>query len=290
MNKLVLALVGAVLALVVPALPASAADTPTAPEISGSGRVGDTLTITSLGPLAGDSGGYTYAWLWDGDEDPGPGDTGASHVVTRDDVGKALSVLVKPADPDSDRLESNRIVAIEGALVAPAVTVSGTAAVKHTLTATFTSSGTPGANVTFSWTRDGVDIPGATGETYVLQPAEAGRRIAFRTTSTTEAGESLQQSTSPLRIPAFSSSRPTVSGTFKSGRTVRLRSVGTWYGAGYSFRTYRWLRNGSPIKGATASSYRLTSKDKGRRVSLRVTATKSGFASVAATSASTKVR
>ncbi|SDL53252.1 hypothetical protein [Arthrobacter sp. ok362] len=41
--------------------------------------------------------------------------------------------------------------------------------------------------------------------------------------------------------------------------------------------SYRWLRNGSPISGATSSSYKVKRADKGMRVNVRVTGTRPGY-------------
>jgi hypothetical protein len=254
--------------------------------IAGSGEVGSVLRITSPGSVTGP---VTYTWLWDGEQDPGPGDDAAAHTVTRDDVGHELSVLVKPAG-DGERLESNRIVAVGAAIVAPTVEVNGTATVGRTLTARFTSKGTEGADVTLGWTRDGLDIPGATVLSYVLVPDDAGHVVRLRTTSTTTEGRSLDAYSAGRKVPAWTSSRPTVKGVAKVGRTQTMRSRGAWSGAGYRY-TYRWLRNGHAISKATRTSYRLTSGDKGRRITLQVTATRKGYPTVRSTSArSAKVR
>ena len=51
--------------------------------------------------------------------------------------------------------------------------------------------------------------------------------------------------------------------------------------------TYRWLRNGASIKGATSSGYTLTSADRGKKVSVKVTLTKSGYTTRSYTTART---
>lgn len=256
-----------------------AAPAVTLPVISGTGEVGSVLSISSVGSV---TGRVTYAWLWDGEQDPGPDDDAASHTVTPDDVGHALSVLVKPSG-DGERLESNRITAVAGSIVAPVVEVTGTATVGRTLTARFVSTGTQGADVTLGWTRDGRDIPGATVMSYVLTPEDAGHVVRLRTTSTTTDG-SVEASSPGRKIPAWTSRRPTTKGVAAVGRTLTMRSKGAWSGAGYRY-TYRWLRNGHPISKATRTSYRLTAKDKGTRISLRVTASRAGYPTVRSTSA-----
>ncbi|TBN56170.1 hypothetical protein EYE40_01490 [Glaciihabitans arcticus] len=52
---------------------------------------------------------------------------------------------------------------------------------------------------------------------------------------------------------------------------------------------YQWLRNGTAISKATASTYRVTSSDYLKRLSVRVTATKTGLAPTVRTSAATAI-
>ncbi|MDR2453066.1 MAG: FG-GAP-like repeat-containing protein [Bifidobacteriaceae bacterium] len=47
---------------------------------------------------------------------------------------------------------------------------------------------------------------------------------------------------------------------------------------------YQWLRNGDPISGATAATYRFTAADVGQRVSVRITGAKAGHAAGSYTS------
>lgn len=60
-------------------------------------------------------------------------------------------------------------------------------------------------------------------------------------------------------------------------------SEGNW-GPGQVNFNYKWLRNGSPIAGATASTYDLTRADQGNYISVQVTGSKMGYASATRTS------
>lgn len=81
---------------------------------------------------------------------------------------------------------------------------------------------------------------------------------------------------------------PAISGTKRVGRLLTV-SAGTWMEG--TTLSQRWLRNGSRISGATGTTYKLRSADRGKRISVRVTVTKPGFASVTTTSTRTsKVR
>lgn len=75
---------------------------------------------------------------------------------------------------------------------------------------------------------------------------------------------------------------PTVLGTARVGRTLSAGTP-TW-GPGTVTKSYRWLRNGAAITGATAASYKLTAADLGKKVSVRVTGTKAGYPTVVRTS------
>lgn len=69
--------------------------------------------------------------------------------------------------------------------------------------------------------------------------------------------------------PAIASTgRPTISGTQKRTHTLTAHN-GTWATTPASF-TYRWLRNGRPISGATSKTYKLRSADVGKYISVRV--------------------
>lgn len=83
----------------------------------------------------------------------------------------------------------------------------------------------------------------------------------------------------------FSAATPRISGTAKVGRTLKVK-VGSW-SPRPTFR-YQWFANGRKIssKGAR-SSFRLTSKQKGKRITVRVTASSAGYATVSRTSRKT---
>jgi len=52
---------------------------------------------------------------------------------------------------------------------------------------------------------------------------------------------------------------------------------------------YQWLRGGKAISGATKSSSKLTSKDKGAKIAIKVTGKKKYYATVSKTSATKKI-
>jgi hypothetical protein len=67
-----------------------------------------------------------------------------------------------------------------------------------------------------------------------------------------------------------STSLPSISGTVKAGATVKT-STGTWTPTATSY-AYQWLSNGSPISGATKSTYVVPTSLRGKKLSVTVTA------------------
>lgn len=88
-----------------------------------------------------------------------------------------------------------------------------------------------------------------------------------------------------LQAPALTPATPTITGTPRVGDTLTAHP-GTW-GPGAVTLGYQWLANGAPISGATALTYTATASVLGRQITVRVAGYETGYASSAATSAST---
>lgn len=86
--------------------------------------------------------------------------------------------------------------------------------------------------------------------------------------------------TAPKRFSSVGT--PTVSGTATVGKTLTAVR-GTWAPTPSAF-AYQWLRAGSPIAGATDATYVATAADVDRSVSVRVTASRTGYVTTSATS------
>jgi hypothetical protein len=168
-------------------------------------------------------------------------------------------------------------------------TVSGTAAVGQTLTASPGGwSGTTPISYSYEWRRcagDGADchrIRGTHASTYKLTSDEVGRTIRVRVTAQNSAGQSTADSNPTATVvpnpdaPA-NTARPTITGSALAG-SVLTGHEGSWSGKApfaFSFRWQRCDRNGggcSPIGGATGGTYTLATGDVGRRIRFQVTA------------------
>lgn len=83
----------------------------------------------------------------------------------------------------------------------------------------------------------------------------------------------------------LTSAVPRASGMAKVGSTLTA-AAGAWKPSGVAL-TYKWLRNGTVIPGATATKYALSAADLARNISVRVTGSKTGLKTLTSTSAKT---
>ena len=205
-----------------------------APTISGTARVGETLTASTTG--ISDSDGLTFATFthqWLADDAAISGATASTHTLVAADAGKAIKVRVSFTDDagNTETLTSGASAAVTAAktpasgtarvgemLTAnnPATgvpTITGTARVGETLTAETKdiadSDGLTSATFAYRWLADDADIAGATGSTYTLVAADAGKAIKVQVSLTDDAGnaESLTSAaTTAAALPPLTAS------------------------------------------------------------------------------------
>lgn len=161
--------------------------------------------------------------------------------------------------------------------------------------------------VSYQWRRNGVAVKGATRSSYRLGDADSGAWISVRVTPKRPG----YASASVDVVRAFSleaASGPqlefTGHGAYQ-GQSVRVDPAS--YGPGVvdyvdgadapvapeaiAAATFQWLRNGRPIKGATAEHYTFAAADAGARISARVRVASAGLvASIETTPATPKIR
>ena len=162
-------------------------------------------------------------------------------------------------------------------------TISGNPVAGQVLTSNVTASGT----VTRVWQRDGVAIASATSGTYSLVAADVGTKISVTATATNSSGNTSNTTSDfgPITALAPAISSASISGTLIKGQTLTATSSGVT-GIPTPTSTFTWNRDGTPISGATASTYILTTDDVGKAISAAITVTNVG-GSASATSANT---
>jgi hypothetical protein len=172
-----------------------------------------------------------------------------------------------------------------GFLLGTAPRITGTVTVGSTLTAKPGTWSPASVNLYYQWYRSGVAITGATASTFRLTTADLGKAITVKTTARKTGYKVASKTSRPTAAVAtnlLTAVRPTISGTPAVGQTLTVQT-GRWSPSGIRF-TYQWYRNGSPIAGATASSYTVVTEDLGAGLSIRVIGRKSGYVAKGSTS------
>ncbi|WP_244928955.1 phosphodiester glycosidase family protein [Nocardioides sp. W7] len=263
--------------------------------LSGSPVFGQELTATLGGWAVG--GDVSHQWLRDGLTIPGA--TAASYRITAADIGHTMAVeaTVTGADRAPVTVRAASTTVRSAVQAAPTVQVSGEATIGSTLLID-AGSWQEGTTVTFAWLRDGHQILGARSSGYRLTEADRGARIqavvtghleGYESTSATSAASSVV--TAPVTTPepepvptVVGSATPGIAGTVRVGLTLQARTDGWESGSVF---THQWLRDGSPILGATGAQYVATAADRGHRLTLRVIGAKVGRVAVSRDSAAT---
>ena len=138
------------------------------------------------------------------------------------------------------------------------------------------------ANAVFSyqWQADAVDIPGATGSTYTLTDADAGKVISVAVTFTDDAGneESLTSAATAAAEPQANTPATgalAITGAARVGETLAANTSGIADEDGLenAVFSYQWQAGGADISGATDSTYTLVDDDAGKAVSVAVSFT-----------------
>ena len=150
--------------------------------------------------------------------------------------------------------------------------------------------------LTYQWYRNGTPISGATKSTYAPVSADRGKNLHVRVNFTTtnyivQAGGTSQAESSPTGYTVTGSGPATITGEARAGRTLTLdpitfeRSPG---GEAISPTvTAQWYRDGKAIKGATGTSYTLKNADRGKAITVKMTARYHGLLAYTSTSAKT---
>jgi hypothetical protein len=218
-------------------------------------------------------------------------------VIDSTNSGTMVNVnsgLIVPQDADASGTTT---------LPVPLITPSGTGQTAGTVFTANRGSWSPEASsYEFRWFRCDVAAarcrylastapgPGALTSTYTSVAADAGSQLEVLITGIAASGTRTSRFGGPTpsimpvalapiapiapapiaRLPVPSvQKKPKLSGPARVGRKLKLNR-GTWLYA--STFPYRWLRNGTRIKGAIHTTYRLRRADRGKRVSCRVTA------------------
>ncbi len=251
------------------------------PKITGTAATGAELKAT---PGVWAPAQVNLAYQWYRNSTAIPGATGPSYQLQAGDYQAKVKVYVtgsKYGYYSVARSSAQTAAVKQGKLTTTsAPKISGTVAVGQVLTAAAGSWVPVPASFAYQWYRDNTAINGATTATYKVQAADAGHTIKVTAANTGAAFTQVTRtSANTAKVPALAwaaSPNPTLSGTTKVGKTLTVK-VGAW--SPTPTFSYQWYRGTAAIKGATKTSHKLTSADKGKTVSVKVTAKKTGYPS-----------
>lgn len=168
----------------------------------------------------------------------------------------------------------------------PAVT--GTAMVTSTVKASVGSWSPSGNTYAYQWLLDGAPVGGATSTSFKATSPMRGKALSVQVTASRSGYPTATVTSNPVVVAPgtlTASSPPRISGTPQVDSRLTT-SPGAWSRSDMSL-TYQWFVGGSPVSGATESTYVARAADVGRPITTVVTANRYGFLTATSTSSAT---
>jgi hypothetical protein len=250
---------------------------PATPEVSGSAKVGRTLTgrVDPWGP-----GTVHLTWQWYRDGQKIAQATGTTYRLVAADLERTITVRVRGSatnfQPELRYSEPTATVAPGVLDPTPVPLYSGTAQVGQTLTALPREWGPGEVTLSYQWYRSGaggdVRIDGAKRAKYRLVAADAGHRLKVRVSGSTPGFATVRRYsgwTSEVAPGELTPGVPQIAGSAVVGRALTAEP-GEWTPAGVAL-SYRWYRGGLLVTKATGATYTLSGADAGYLITVRVT-------------------
>jgi hypothetical protein len=263
---------------------------PGAPSIGGTAAMASTLVASPAADddFPGDTT-YEYRWFAAGEQFA----TGTQVTLAALQVGHAITVRDRAtatgfAASEWSAASAATAQVATGTLDAPsAVSISGTPTVGSTLTAVVTGGWTPGTQADFSWMADGVPFSSAPGAV-TLTDAEAGHAITVQIAGSLAgyASRTIVSAATGLVggvvLPDLAApTKVTVSGTPKVGRSLAAAVTGSWTPG--TAVAYVWKADGQTF-GTSSPTVALTAREAGRRITVTLSGSLSGYRPVSVVS------
>ena len=240
--------------------------------ISGTAQVGQVLT--AAGTSTPTAAAVTYRWMR-GTTNVG---TGTTYTATAADIGSTLSVIGTFSGPGYTTVTAQAVTAATaaGVFASPKVTITGTAQVGKTLTATATSTPTAGT-LTFQWKRGATNV--GTGASYTPVPADLGAALTVVATFSSSGYTTVtaQAVTAATAAGVFASPKVTIAGTAQVGKTLTATATSTPTAGTVAFQ---WKRGTTLV--ASTAAYSPTAADLGATLTVESTFASPGFTTTTA--------
>lgn len=174
-----------------------------------------------------------------------------------------------------------------------AVSITGRARYRGTAVASSTPWA-PAVSLGYQWFLDGVPVPGATTSAVRFSRRDVGRTVSVQVVGAAPYYASVAAMSAPVVVgkALFRTKRPKLRGVPRAGRLLSV-SVKGWKPKPKQKSVkvrYQWLKNGKKIKGAKKATYRVRAKDRGKKISVRVTAKKKAYDKAVRSSKKVKIR
>ncbi|MFD7021597.1 hypothetical protein [Promicromonospora sukumoe] len=251
--------------------------------VSGTVRVGTKLVATTAGWPAGTT--FAYRWVVGGTT----AGTAATYTPLATQAGRTLRLEVTgtQAGYGSRTVSSAAATVAKATFASTTLKISGTVKVGGKVSATTGNFSPAPSKVTYRWKANGRSISGATSRTYTIPSRLHGDKLTVTATAsrTGYTTRSVTSASSVVAKPFARTVAPTISGTVRVGKTLTANR-GTWSPAPTSVG-YRWLANGKVISGATGRTYKLTTKEHGKKISVEVKGSKHAYLTATRRSSST---
>ena len=227
---------------------------------------------------------FRYQWVYDNRAVS----TEPTYEIPLAGTSKRLGVSVFADVPGYYSIQVESPVAT---IVEPAVNISGLPKVGEELVA---EVGTLSSKIRlyYDWNRDGKPIPNDLFDKYKVLPQDLGHNISVTATLFEQLPNSLTttvtltSSSSLIARGTMVPRTPTLYGTPKVGSTLTAKTTSWVSGARI---TYQWMLDGKAIKGATKSTYKILSTQKGKKISVVITQSALGYTTASKTSLSVKI-
>ncbi len=169
------------------------------PGIGGSPQVGREQHAVP-GTWVPDGAELTYQWTSDGK--PIAGATSSTYVIGPEQVGREVEVRVTATvgGVATTKSSNNTADTYPARFTAPVPRITGAAAVGNTVTAGIGEWKPAATKLAYRWLRNGKRIPGATAATYVLAPADAGKKVQVEVTGSAQGYVTLTKLSAKLKI------------------------------------------------------------------------------------------
>jgi uncharacterized repeat protein (TIGR01451 family) len=209
-----------------------------------------TVAATGTAPLS-------YQWRRNGAAISGATAASYSLMTSMTDNGATFDCVVSNGAGNAS--SSSATLTVNSATTPPTITTQPSpTTVTLPGSATFAVVATGTAPLSYQWRRNGSAVAGATGASYTFNPT-LGDNGAFYSVFVSNTAGSVTSSAALLTVNGAPVA-PTIT-TPPSSQTVNVGTPATFsvVAAGSTPLAYQWRRGGSPIPGATGSSYTLAS-------------------------------